>query len=220
MAELGYREDPHLTFRQRLENWWWYHWRHVLLGALAVLVLGAVLRDRAAEDRYDCSVALVTRRGALSGEIESLRAALEAVCPDVDGDGEVHVAVNAIEIDYTSTDLDSAALQAMAVNVDRLSADFYTRQSGIFLLDDPANFQANSGALAYLDGSVPPEGASDWENMTVPWGEWRGGGSVELESCQADRLWFGRRVLMGEKDEEAFAGEQVLWDRMFGSMVP
>lgn len=114
---------------------------------------------------------MVTRYAATPGEIASLQAALEAVCPDADGDGEVHVAVNAIQIDYTSTRMDDAAIQSMTANADKLNAGFYTRQSGVFLLDDPENFQASHGALAYLDGSLPPEGAADWENMTVPWGD-------------------------------------------------
>ncbi|MER3104450.1 hypothetical protein, partial [Salmonella enterica] len=87
-------------------------------------------------------------------------------CPDGNGDGRVRVAVNAIQIDYTSTDLDDAAIQVMKTNVDKLNSDFYTRQSGIFLLDDPENFQQNHQALTYLDGSLPPENAMDWENMT------------------------------------------------------
>ena len=213
--ERGYREDPNLTPKQRRDNWWRYHWLQVLCAVLAVLALAGAAWEHLTKERYDCSVALVTRCAALPGEIDSLRAALEAVCPDVDGDGEVHVAVNAIQIDYTSTALDDAAIQAMTTNVDKLNSDFYTRQSGTFLLDDPENFQANHGALAYLDGSLPPEGAVDWENMTVPWEEWSGGGDVELVNCRTDRLWFARRIRTGPQDEEAFAGEQLLWERLF-----
>ena len=106
---------------------------------LAVIAVSGVLWEQVAKERYDCSVALVTRYAAAPGEIASIQAALEQVCPDFDGDGEVHVAVNAIQIDYTSTDLDDAAVQVMTANVDKLNSDFYTRQSGIFLLDDPEN---------------------------------------------------------------------------------
>ena len=213
--ERGYWEDPNLTPKQRRDNWWRYHWLQVLCAVLAVLALAGAAWEHLTKERYDCSVALVTRCAALPGEIDSLRAALEAVCPDVDGDGEVHVAVNAIQIDYTSTALDDAAIQAMTTNVDKLNSDFYTRQSGIFLLDDPENFQANHGALAYLDGSVPPEGALDWENMTVPWTDWSGSAGVDLVNCRADRLWFARRIVTDPKDEAAFEGARLLWERMF-----
>lgn len=213
--ERGYREDPRLTPKQRRDNWWRYHWLQVLCAVLAGIALTGVLWERAQREEYDCSVALVTRYAAAPEEIASLRAALEAVCPDADGDGEIHVAVNAIQIDYISTRMDDAAIQAMTANVDKLNADFYTRQSGIFLLDDPENFQTNHGALAYLDGSTPPEGAVDWENMTRPYGDWPGGAAVELQTCQAGRLWFGRRILTDARDEAAFACEQTLWEALF-----
>lgn len=106
------------------------------------------------------------------------------MCPEGNGDGRVRVAVNAIQIDYTSTDLDAAAIQVMTTSVDKRNSDFYTRQSGIFLLDDPENFQQNHQALTYLDGSLPLEGAMDWENMTRPWSDWPEGGAVETVNLQ------------------------------------
>lgn len=213
--ERGYWEDPNLTPKQRRDNWWRYHWLHVLCGVLAVIVVCGVLWERTHREEYDASIALVTRCAVTPEEVASLRRALEAVCPDYDGDGQVHVAVNAIQIDYTSTDLDDAAIQVMTTNVDKLNSDFYTRQSGIFLLDDPENFQQNHQALTYLDGSLPPEGAMDWESMTRPWSDWPGGGSVETINLQPDRLWFARRIQASGKDREAFACEQALWDSMF-----
>ena len=189
----------------------------MLLALLAAAILLGIVRERAAKVRYDCSVALVTRYAATPAEIASIQAALERACPDCNGDGEVHVAINAIQIDYTSTDLDDAAVQLMTANVDKLNSDFYTRQSGLFLLDDPENFQAAHGALAWLDGSAPPEGALDWENMTIPWRDWSGSAGVELDNCEADRLWFARRAAFDETDETAFAGAGALWAALFGA---
>jgi len=206
---------PDMTPQQRRDNWWRYHWLYVLIAVLAVITLTGVVWERLTRERYDCSAALVTRYAATPVEIASIQAALERVCPDVDGDGEVHVAINAIQIDYTSTALDDAAIQVMTTNVDKLNSDFYTRQSGIFLLDDPENFQAAHGALAWLDGSTPPEGASDWEDMTVPWKEWAGSTDMELVNCDADHLWFARRAAFSEADEAAFAGANALWDALF-----
>ena len=213
--ERSYWEDPDLTPAQRRDNWWRYHWLHVLCVTLAVIALLGVAWERAHREEYDASVALVTRYAVTPEETASLRAALEAVCPDYNGDGRVCVGINAIQIDYTSTDLDDAAIQVMTTSVDKLNSDFYTRQSGLFLLDDPENFQDSHQALTYLDGSLPPENAMDWENMTRPFTDWPGGGSVEVVNLQPDRLWFARRIQTSEKDEKAFACEQVLWDNMF-----
>ena len=215
MAEQSYWKDPNLSPRQRRDNWWRYHWLHVLCAALAVIALSGVIWERAHREIYDCSVAVVTRYAITPGEAASLRAALEKRCPDVNGDGEIHVAVNAIQIDYTSTDLDDAAIRLMESNVDKLNSDFYTRQSGIFLLDDPESFQANHAAMTYLDGSLPSEDAADWENMVRPWREWKDAGDVETVHLQPDQLWFARRIMVSPQDEKAFAGEQRLWDGMF-----
>lgn len=209
------REMPDMTPQQRRDNWWRYHWIHVLIAVLAVIVVAGVAWERLTRERCDCSVALVTRYAATAGEIASIQEALERICPDIDGDGEVHVAINAIQIDYTSTALDDAAIQVMTTNVDKLNSDFYTRQSGIFLLDDPENFQAAHGALAWLDGSAPPEGALDWENMTIPWNDWSGSAGVALDNCEGDRLWFARRAAFSAADEAAFTGANVLWDALF-----
>lgn len=204
----------YLDKQQRLDNWWRYHWLYVLCGVLAVIALGGVAWEHLTQIKNDCSVALVTRCAATPGEIASLQAALERAAPDYNGDGEVHVAVNAIQIDYTSTALDEAALQVMTTNVDKLNADFYTRQSGIFLLDDPENFQANHEALSYLDGSAPEEGARDWENMTRPLSDWPGAAEVEWDNCIPETLRLARRVTLSEKDENAFAGADALWEAL------
>ena len=211
------REIPDMTPRQRRDNWWRYHWLHVLIVVLAFITAAGIVWERITRERCDCSVALVTRYAAAAEEIASIQAALEQVCPDVNGDGEVHVAVNAIQIDYTSTAMDDAAIQVMTTNVDKLNSDFYTRQSGIFLLDDPQNFQAAHGALAWLDGSTPPEDALNWEAMTIPWTDWEGSAGVELVNCEADRLWFARRITLDQADKDAFAGANALWAALFGA---
>ena len=217
MARPQPKEMPDMTPQQRRDNWWRYHWLYVLMAVLAAITVLGIVWEQVTKERYDCSVALITRYAATPAEIASIQAALEQVCPDHDGDGEVHVAINAIQIDYTSTDMDDAAIQVMTTNVDKLNSDFYTRQSGIFLLDDPENFQIALGALAWLDGSTPPEGALDWEDMTIPWKDWAGAAGVELDNCEADRLWFARRAVFDQADEAAFAGAGALWTALFGA---
>lgn len=209
------REMPDMTPQQRRDNWWRYHWLHVLCAALALIVLCGVIWERVTRDQYDCSVALVTRCAATPNELASLRTALEHAMTDFNGDGEIHVAINAVQIDYTSTDLDDAAIQLMTANVDKLNSDFYTRQSGIFLLDDPENFQLNHGALSYLDGTAPEEGAADWENMAIPLTDWPEAERVTFENCEPGRLWFARRVVLNDADEKAFAGARAMWTALF-----
>ena len=211
------REMPSMTDAQRRDNWWRYHWLYVLVGVLAATAAAGVAWERLTRERYDCSVALVTKYAAAPAEIASMQTALEAVCPDLDGDGEVHVAVNAIQIDYTSTRMDDAAIQVMTTNVDKLNSDFYTRQSGIFLLDDPENFQKAHGALAYLDGSAPPEGAGDGGKINGPGEGWGGWAGVGAGAGGGGGGGAARRAAFSEADEAAFAGAGMLWEALWGA---
>lgn len=142
--ERGYWDDPNLTRSQRRDNWWRYHWLHVLCGTLAVIVLYGVLWERVHREEYDASVALVTRYTVTPEEVASLQRALEAACPDFDGDGRVRVAVNAIQIDYTSTDMDDAAIQVMTTSVDKLNSAL------LFLGQLPRSIAALTIVAGYL----------------------------------------------------------------------
>lgn len=209
------REKRELTPPERRRNWLRYRWTPLLLGLAAAALLGRYTFDRLTAVKPDCTVAVVSSVQLTGAEAASLQAELERWCPDANGDGRVLVEINAIQIDYASSDLSPEALKVMEANVDKLNFDFYTRQSGIFLLEDPAGFQANHRALGYPDGSAPPEGTEDLERMVRPWTDWAGSASVELDAGRGDRLWFGRRIVSGEKDEAAFSGAAALWSAMF-----
>jgi len=209
------REMPPMTDAQRRSNWWHYHKLHILIAVLAIAAICFTVWERVNRDKPDCSVAMVVRFTPTSDEIAALQGALESVCLDTNGDGEVSVALNVIRIDYLSTDLDDAAVRDMTANVDKLNADFYTRQSGIFLLDDPASFQTAHEALLYLDGSVPPEGAVDWEKMVIPWNQCEAVKDVTFMAGDTSQLWFARRIVLTDTDRQAFTGAEALWNVLF-----
>ena len=48
--------------------------------------------------------------------------------------------------------------------------------------------------------------------MVRPWTDWAGSGQAGLSGGP---LWFGRRIVTGEKDEAAFAGAAALWETLF-----
>ena len=213
LEEKQPREMPSMTPAQRRANWWSYQWHYFLIGVAALAVLGGVLWERLSQIEPDCSVALVAKYAVTSSEAAVIEQAFEEVCQDTNGDGRVYVAINTIQIDYGSSNLDDAAVMAMSANIDKLHADFYTMQSGIFLLDDPENFQKNHQALAYLDGTVPPEGAQDWENMTIPWSACLPE-NIPLDNLDPDSLWLGSRAVTNPKEQKAFAGAQNLWETL------
>lgn len=188
------REMPDLTPQQRRDNWWRYHWLYVLAGVLAVLTAAGIAWERFARAEYDCGAALVTRYAVTQKELSALKTALEAAAEDSNSDGRVQVSVNDIQIDYTATDLDDASIRQMTTNVDKLHADFYTGRSGVFILDDPENFQRNHAALRYLDGSEPTEDAVDWENMVRHWNDSPVLNGLTFRNLDTASLYLGRRI--------------------------
>lgn len=188
------REMPDLTPQQRRDNWWRYHWLYVLAGVLAVLTAAGIAWERFFRAEYDCGAALVTRYAVTQEELSALKTALEAASEDSNSDGRVQVSVNDIQIDYTATDLDDASIRQMTTNVDKLHADFYTGQSGVFILDDPENFQRNHAALRYLDGSEPTEDAVDWENMVRHWNDSPVLNGLTFRNLDTASLYLGRRI--------------------------
>ncbi len=201
------REMPDLTPQQRRDNWWRYHWLYVLAGVLAVLTAAGIAWERFARAEYDCGAALVTRYAVTQEELSALKTALEAAAEDSNSDGRVQVSVNDIQIDYTATDLDDASIRQMTTNVDKLHADFYTGQSGVFILDDPENFQRNHAALRYLDGSEPTEDAVDWENMVRHWNDSPVLNGLTFRNLDTASLYLGRRIGEVSRDD--------LWNGLF-----
>ena len=135
--------------------------------------------------------------------------ALEAVAEDSNADGRVRVSASDIQIDYTATDLDDASIRQMTANVDKLHADFYTGQSGIWILDDPENFQRSHAALLYLDGTTPEEGAVDWENMVRPWSDSSALAGLAFQNLDTASLYLGRRI------GEGFDSAEALWEGLY-----
>lgn len=95
----------------------------------------------------------------------------------------------------------------MTTNVDKLHADFYTGQSGVFILDDPENFQRNHAALRYLDGSEPTEDAVDWENMVRHWNDSPVLNGLTFRNLDTASLYLGRRIGKVSGDD--------LWNGLF-----
>lgn len=209
MAEQGFWKDPNLTSKQRRDNWWRYHWLHVLIAVLAAITVIGIAWERLSREESDGGAAIVARYTITPEEASALQSVLEAAGLDENGDGEVHISVSDIQIDYTSTGLDDAALRQMTANVDKLHADFYTGASGLFILDDPKNFQANHEALRYLNGTEPAEGAVDWENMVRPWSDSPALAGLTFRNLDTASLWLGRRI------GESFEGEDALWNALF-----
>lgn len=194
---------------QRLGNWWHYHKWLVLL-ATALLVTGAVLfagwLDRT---RPDLRVGYVAVQAMDQDAAARLQAALESLCEDSNGDGQVLVTLEQYIVSFRGTASDANTQMA---GMARLSADLRAADGpAIFLLDDPEGLQRSVGALQYLDGAQPPEqppyDAQNWRQMVCDWQDCR----PLAETLNAQGLYIARRA---ESLTPAAAASEALWQAL------
>lgn len=205
------RLHQELTPRQKLENWWRYHWRLVLMGAAAVGLAIYFGSAWAAARPEDYSVIWVGGQYLPDETKKALAGALAAYGEDVNGDGQVVVRIRQIALDlravagrgFTSGQQEYADLLA-------LDADLNCGQSTIFIMEDPEAFQAYSGALLYLDGTEPQAGAMDWENMAVSWEDTVG----SLPEGTHAPIWLGCRGCWKKEQREGWESARQLWTRI------
>lgn len=197
-----------LTPRQRLAHWWHYHWYFVLI-ALAVVGLGAYFASSwGSAVRSDYSVAWVGPYYLDEGTETAFSAALAAYGEDVNGDGQVVVRIRQLALDLRSIARRGTSGQQEYADLLALDADLNCGQSTLFLLADPEAFQIYSGALLYLDGTEPPAGRSDWENMVVSWQDTVG---PIPDGAQAP-LWLGCRGCWKDEQRPGWEESRRLWE--------
>ena len=172
-----------LTKKEKLANWWHYHWKWVALALIALGMVGLTLKDIFGQPKPDYRIAVVTRYNIAEEATDQLSAALSAYGQDLNGDGQVLVQVDTYTIDFTGyaepseseaaggaapgAEQDAADVGAAMTDVasnyeqvaslTRLTADIQDNQTLIFLLDDPAGFQEVGGVLASSEGAAAPD---------------------------------------------------------------
>lgn len=174
------------TPRSKWQNFWYYHKLHVVFGAIAVFLVWSFAAELLSRVDPDYQIAIVTNNSYLQSFSDAMGEALEPYGKDRNGDGEVVVQVNV----YSLTDSASASSAPEAAGtgmvggsvdnayyqmagITRYMADLQAGDSMIYIMDDE-NFLLRSadGVFAYAaDGSDPPEGADDYQNMRIPWGD-------------------------------------------------
>ena len=183
----------------------------------------------------DYNVAVVAPCYLPDDTVTALQEQLARYGEDLNGDGKTVVTLNVYTLDYSAgdTQTESDAYLTMA-GTTKLATDVAGGLSSVFLLYDPAGFQASTGALRYLDGTLPEAGSdSDWWNMVYRWtdcpvltgldlGEYRadttharGGDS---QTCLAD-FYVGMRGAWNTGTEENLAGGEELWQALTAGAV-
>lgn len=214
-----------LTPKEKRQNWWHYHKWYVMIGAVALVLLGLMIRemffDR--DPVPDYKVACVGSAYLPEDTVAALETALAELGEDLNGDGQVLVRVNEYPLFADDTDYQTV----MAAQV-QLAGDMDNNGSFIFLLEDPAAFQEQVGILAYPDGSVPAEDADISEGLYCRWSDCPVLAGLELGEYTAyttqgtvtgdnqqilSGLYVARREIW-EKESDSLAGAVAFWQKL------
>ncbi len=135
----------------KVENFFYHYKWYVIVIALVSLFVGYMIYDTVTKEKYDLYVLAVSTTNASGIYVKSfdLEEALEQYCPDFDGNGYVHVAVNAINLSTENgvsqyTDADSYKFSSEVITGD---AQLYLADEGIL---DVIAEMANDEELQYF----------------------------------------------------------------------
>lgn len=201
------------TRKEKAVNWWDYHKWWVYLGITGVVIAAMMIHDLFFRPQPDYRISYVAEQGLSDETVYALEDALQALGGDRNGDGRVLVQVDTYVLTFAeqATPLEE---YYMSNAITQLLASIASSDgSYIYILDDPAGFQAETGALQYLDGVLPPEEAVDWENMVRRWADCPSLDGLELEEPLAG-LYVGRRAAFDAQQRENAAAYDALWQAM------
>ena len=219
------------TKAEKAGNWWHYHKWQVVVVIILLVVAAFIIKDTFFRAKPDYQVAYVGLQNLPEDTGTALTEALESFCDDRNGDGQVLVQLNQYAVELESGAETTDAYSQMA-GITRLSADLSSSDgSYIFLLENPETFQEYTGALRYLDGTIPEDGesAKDWENMVYRWtdcpvltgldlGTYTGYTLVDDTTGNNQdvlgELYIGCRGTWTDKAAEGYAEDDVIWQKL------
>ena len=135
--------------RKKIENFWFYHKNHLLIGLAAVLVLAYLGIQKLSTPKPDYHIGLVRAEALSEADFSALEEAFTAAGTDVNGDGQVLVQIHTYYADLADTAENAGVNNADAVQA--LDADLIGAMSGMFLLEDVDTFQAVTNGLVSGD---------------------------------------------------------------------
>lgn len=225
-------EKIELTAEQKRRNWWDYHKYWVLLSAVALIGCAWLVKDIFFRTEPDYQVGYVSKTALPEEVLENLRARLEELGEDVNGDGRVTVELFTYVLGFDAVSM--IDVDAASAGITRLTVDLSAGRVYLLLLDDPEGFQGRIGALSYLDGGPPPlddpaYGAADWAEMVYVWDDCPVLAGMDLgtytrfldlseqkingQEAMAG-LYVGRRAALNEGQKASFAADEALWLRL------
>ncbi|HIZ55741.1 MAG TPA: hypothetical protein H9671_05995 [Firmicutes bacterium] len=131
-AHVPHTPEAPKTFWGKIQNFFYHYKGVVAVVSFLVVAGGVILWNFFSRPVYDLQVVAATRYD-LSLVSDQLAQTLAAYTTDTNGDGEIHVLVDAMQITQDTTGIQ---LQQQITNQTKLMGSFATADSVIYLLDD------------------------------------------------------------------------------------
>lgn len=223
------------TRSEKAANWWHYHKVAVLVVLVLVVLAAWILHDALFRTEPDVTIGYVGAQSLPTETVEALENALLPYCTDLNGDGQVVVEVDQFSVDFSADSATTDAYAQMA-GITQLTAEL-AGQSNIYLylLEDPAGFEEQCGALEYPDGTMPADDETpDWQQMVYRWadcptltaldlGSYTGYlGDAPAEGDSQDLLatvYLGRRGVWNGEPPAAYTDTAALWQTLTAGAV-
>lgn len=228
-------EKKPLTGKEKASNWFYYNKWFLLVG-LVLLIFAArlVFIMTHPDPSPDYRIAYAGTKDLPDETAAALEKAFTEMGEDVNGDGRILVRISQYVVQAWADEdtpeeapaSGSADPYADLAGAATLMADLQEGESIIFLMEDPEGLQERFAFLSYLDGSVPPEGASaqgcylSWKDCpclrSLPLGTftWYQGNEERVTDSQdlLSSLYLGRRIISREEPSAEVLASDRLWE--------
>ena len=171
-------EKRELTPAEKRRNWWAYHKWHLAAALVCLVMLVSLISDmvRNSGNKPDYVIAYVGTTILPDDTRHALEEAFAGLGEDLNGNGKIQVEVTEYQLYSEEDDSVNPALQEeqaeRGYNASLLlQLNVETAESMIFLLEDPAAFQANYQILTRVDGTRPDETPDSQVPLWYTWSQ-------------------------------------------------
>ena len=200
------------TRKEKLLNWLHYNKLWLIAGAVVLWIVGSMLWNvlGIGQVKPDVIVAYIGSDPLPEESAKALEAALSALTEDRNGDGQAVAELRQYATNR-SGDPGTTVYYNTADNT-ALIADITQAESYLFLVEDPDGVQLAYQILAMPDGTPPEDDDYTGMDKVYRWGDCPVLCGLDVEQNVFENLYLGRRCFYVEREAEAQAGNERLWE--------
>lgn len=123
------------TLEEKASNFWYYYRWWVVGIAFLIIVLAICVKQCVSRVNYDLSITIFTSSPVGDDDAKEVAAYFEALCDDVNGDGEVHVQI------FNCSFVNGGNRQVLLANNSKVQAIIATENNAMLFITDDDTFE-------------------------------------------------------------------------------